>query len=53
MEKKHKESRAMEIILKQNVLELGKSKDDKIIEELIIGWLMFFLLNREGRNAKF
>lgn len=42
----------MEIILKQNVLELGKSKDDKIIEELFIGWLIFFSVKQRRQKCK-
>lgn len=49
--KKHKERRAVEIMLQQTLSELRKSEVNEVTEERIVGWLLFLILNREGRNT--
>lgn len=49
--KKHKERRAVEIMLQQTLSELRKSEVNKVTEERIVGWLLFLILNTEGRNT--
>lgn len=47
--KNHKERRAVEIMLQQT--QNSENLKTQGTEERIVGWLLFLLLNREGRNT--